>query len=314
MAVAEAASGTSALDVRLNTHTASLNAGEQVTLTAQVLPTTATDQTVTWASGNDAVATVSGGVVTGVGTGTATITVTTNDGGLTDTCTVSVVTRAQSVSLNRSTASIDEGDTLTLTATVLPADASDKTVSWSSSKTSVATVSGGVVTGVGEGTATITATTNDGGYTATCTVDVAAVNIASGVYSVSQTANTLRGVHEKTSVLQLKNNLDNDPGEIFVFRADGTAYTGDAVGTGMTVKRISGGVVTDQLTIIVSADCNGDGSISIADYTLIRLDILKLKTLKNGYILSADVNGDGKVSIADYTLVRLHILDLKTIG
>ena len=81
-----------------------------------------------------------------------------------------------SVSVSPSTASVDMGDTVQLTETVLPANATDKSVAWSSSNTSVATVnSSGLVTGVSVGSATITATTNDGGLTASCAVTVNAV-------------------------------------------------------------------------------------------------------------------------------------------
>ena len=76
------------------------------------------------------------------------------------------------VSLSDSSISLDAGDTYTLTATITPSDATTKTVTWTSSNTTVATVSSGVVTGKSDGTATITATTKDGGYTATCTVTV----------------------------------------------------------------------------------------------------------------------------------------------
>ena len=78
------------------------------------------------------------------------------------------------VTLDKTTDSIEVGDTTTLTATVVPSNATDKTVSWATSNSSVATVSGGVVTGVSAGTAVITVTTVDGGYTATCTVTVVA--------------------------------------------------------------------------------------------------------------------------------------------
>ena len=78
------------------------------------------------------------------------------------------------VTLNKSSTSIEQGSTETLTATVSPSNATDQTVSWSTNNSSVATVSGGVVTAVSTGTAIITVTTNDGGFTDTCTVTVTA--------------------------------------------------------------------------------------------------------------------------------------------
>lgn len=81
-----------------------------------------------------------------------------------------------SVSVSPATASVEAGSTVQLTETVLPANATDKSVSWSSSNTAVATVdSSGLVIGVAAGSATITATTTDGGLTATCAVTVTPV-------------------------------------------------------------------------------------------------------------------------------------------
>lgn len=76
------------------------------------------------------------------------------------------------VTLNKTKATIGIDDTETLTATIAPANAQNKAVAWESSNTDVATVANGVVTGVAEGTATITATTEDGSFTATCDVTV----------------------------------------------------------------------------------------------------------------------------------------------
>ena len=77
------------------------------------------------------------------------------------------------VSLSQTEATLKIGETLTLTPTVLPDNATDKSVTWTSSDASVATVTDGVVTAVAAGTATITVTTTDGAKTATCTVTVA---------------------------------------------------------------------------------------------------------------------------------------------
>lgn len=88
--------------------------------------------------------------------------------------TVTTEVAVTGVTVAPTTASVTVGQSTTLTATVAPTTASNKTVTWSTSDGDIATVSGGVVTGVSSGTATITATTADGGFTATCAVTVSA--------------------------------------------------------------------------------------------------------------------------------------------
>ena len=149
---------------------------ETTQLTATVTPSSATNKNVTWASSNEEVATVDNkGLVTGVKEGTTTITVTTEDGGKTASCTVTVKstrTEVDGVSISGNT-NIKENEKTQLKATVTPSSATNKNVTWESSNTAVATVdSNGLVTGVKEGTATITVTTEDGKKTATCTVTV----------------------------------------------------------------------------------------------------------------------------------------------
>ncbi len=148
---------------------------EPAQLTANVLPAGASDKTVIWTSSAPSVAAVDdNGRVTAVADGTATVTVTTRDGGFTASCEVTVIQPVTGVRLEPSHLSLYVGCTpATLTATVLPAGASDKTVAWSSSDPSVADVDeNGSVTAVGEGSAEITVTTRDGGFTASCTVNV----------------------------------------------------------------------------------------------------------------------------------------------
>lgn len=94
-----------------------------------------------------------------------------------------------SVTLNLTSAALKKGETLKLTETVLPADAANKNVTWSSSDTSVATVLNGTVTAVGSGTAKITVKTNDGGKTAVCTVTVTETVLnAKAKFTISETS------------------------------------------------------------------------------------------------------------------------------
>ncbi len=180
---------TPAESVTLSQTTASLKVGETVSLTATVLPANATDKTVTWSSSNPAVATVdANGKVTAVALGNATITA--KCGSVSATCSVTVVaTPAESVTLNQTSASLKVGESVSLTATVLPADATDKTVTWSSSNTSVAIVdSNGKVTAIALGSATITA--KCGSVSASCSVTVVATPAES--ITLSQTTASLK--------------------------------------------------------------------------------------------------------------------------
>lgn len=164
--------------VGLNKSTMSKNVGESEQLTATVLPSDATNKTLSWTSSNSSVASVDqDGTVHALRAGTATITASATDGsGKYATCTVTVTGTTVSVTgvtLNTNALSLNVGGEGTLTATVTPSNATNKAVTWSSSNTSVATVSStGKVTAVAAGSATITVTTSDGGYTATCSVTV----------------------------------------------------------------------------------------------------------------------------------------------
>ena len=163
--------------VTLNRTTTTLQVGSTETLIVTVAPANATNRNVTWASNNTAVATVNNnGLVTALSAGTAIITVTTQDGNRTATCTVTVTADPIAVTgviLNRSATTIPIGGNETLIATISPANATNRNVTWSSSDTSIATVdANGRVTGVSMGTAVIMVTTADGGRVATCAVAV----------------------------------------------------------------------------------------------------------------------------------------------
>ena len=167
--------------VTLNKIVLKLYTGGSETLKATITPANATNKYVTWTSSKPTVATVdANGKVTAKSIGMADITVTTKDGGYTATCRVGVVRRpggnvsVTGVTLNKTTLKLTKGTSETLTATIAPTNATNKKVTWASSNAAVATVdASGKVTGVAKGTATITVTTEDGGHTATCAVEVA---------------------------------------------------------------------------------------------------------------------------------------------
>ena len=160
-----------ATGVTLSETALSLHPTEKATLTAAVAPENTTD-TLVWTSSNDAVATVKDGVITAKSEGTATITAACGSAKAECVVTVLPPILATGVTLDKAALKLYEGDAAKLTAMVKPEDTTDKTIVWTSSDKTIATVKDGAVTAVKAGTATITAACGEA--KATCAVTVKA--------------------------------------------------------------------------------------------------------------------------------------------
>jgi len=164
--------------ITLSQHELSLLKGATATLTATVIPADAPNKNFSWKSDNEAIAKVVNGVVTAVSKGETIIRVTTEEGNKTDECKVIVKEESDPVAVTgvklAFTALTQKiGTSFTLVATIEPANATNKAVTWSSSNSTVASVTNmGVVQAKAAGTADITVTTADGGHTATCSFTV----------------------------------------------------------------------------------------------------------------------------------------------
>lgn len=176
--VTVAEDGLRAASLMLSAGTLELTEGRTAALTATVLPTSIPQSSIVWISSNEEAAVVDSGVVTARAAGAAIIRasaaiIRASVGGKTASCTVTVKAArvpVSSVILDRSTLELSVDGTARLTATVRPENADDRTVVWQSSREDVATVSGGIVRGVAEGSALISATA--GGAKAECSVTV----------------------------------------------------------------------------------------------------------------------------------------------
>ncbi len=166
--------------VRLDKTSVELKINESLGLKASISPSDANNKEVTWTSSNEDIANVDeNGKVTAIGQGKATITVTTKDGNFKAICEVTVkneevpVVKVTGVRLDKTSAELKINERLELKASISPANATNKEVTWTTSDEKVAKVDeNGKVTAIGEGKATITVTTKDGGFKATCEVTV----------------------------------------------------------------------------------------------------------------------------------------------
>ncbi|MDE7389865.1 MAG: Ig-like domain-containing protein, partial [Lachnospiraceae bacterium] len=161
------------------------------------------------------------------------------------------------VKLDKTTASMKIGETTTLKATVLPSDADNKAVTWSSSNDSIATVSSsGVVKAVGKGTATITVKTEDGGFTAECKVTVTEVE--------SDTDSDIIDTETDTST-DTDTNTDTDTDRVMGdIDGDNKVTVKDA----SRIQMYALNKITFTAEQEVVADLNGDGKISMKDASL----------------------------------------------
>ena len=216
--------------------------GATLSLTAEVLPNNATNPTLTWSieDGTTNIATINGTVLTAVGVGTIVIVATATDGsGVKATQSFSVNAIAVSSIVINSANSILNGATLSLTANISPANASNPTLTWSieDGTTNIATINGDIITAVGVGTIVIVATAADGsGVTATQSFSVNAIAVSSIV--INSANSIINGATLSLTAEVLPANASNPTltwsiqgGTTNIATINGTVLTAVGVGT-----------------------------------------------------------------------------------
>ena len=266
-------------DISLSATSISIKAGDFKNLTATITPSNTTDdKTITWSSSNTNIATVVNGKVTGVKAGTATITAKTSNG-KTAKCTVTVTEStvvATGISLNKTSISILKGNNETLTATITPSNATDKTVTWTSSNTNIATVVNGKVTGVKAGSATITAKTTNG-KTANCTVTVTESTVVATGISLNKTSISIVNGSSETLTATITPSNATDKTVTWTSSDSNVAtvvngkVTGVKAGTATITAKTSNGktakctVTVTESTVVVTGISLNKTSISIVN-------------------------------------------------
>ena len=246
-----------ATDVTLSSTSLSMITGAKHTLVMSVTPSDFTDEVV-WKSSDTNILTVDNmGVITAKAVGTANVRVAVGE--KTASCAVTVVQPVTSISLSKSTLSLDAFEDYTLTASVYPDNAADKSVEWATSDEKIAIVSQtGKVTPLSKGTADITVTAKDGsGRTAKCTVTVTSEGQLCTQYSQLESAHnyanntnkvwkyTYSGAKTLEVTFDSKTNVDDGYDFIYIYdkdnkeikKATGTQLAGKTIQTtGDTIK------------------------------------------------------------------------------
>ena len=234
--------------VELSHNECTIESNSTFQLEAYVKPDNATNKNVTWKvqrGGTGIISVSETGLVTGKAVGTAKVVVTTEENGFTATCSVTVVQQiihVTNVALSKSSVSIKQGKSSTLTATISPSNASNKSVTWTSSNPNVAIVTNGTITGVSQGTSTITVKTADGNLTASCEVTITEPTRVTGVY-LSPNSLTLKA--ERTASLSA------------------TVTPADAYDSSVTWSSSNSSVASVSTSGVVTANSVGTATISV---------------------------------------------------
>lgn len=276
---------------------------------------------INWSSSNNEIATVENGIVTGISEGTVTITA--QVGNYTATCAVTVnkkIIKATGITLSDASVVLEEGENIVLTATVTPNDVTDKTVSWSSNNTSVATVNNGVVKAISAGTATITAEIDD--CIATCVITVTSKYVA--VTGIKLNKESVEISEDGTIVLIATVTPDNATDKTVTWTSSNTnvaivndgMVTAVAPGTATITAKVgnyTAKCIVNVVKSFVLGDVNGDNLIVVDDVVFTINHVLGISS-ENFIAEAADMNGDGVILVDDVVQIINAVLGVNNVS
>ena len=211
---------------------------------------------------------------------------------------------------------IEIGQTAVIVVTILPDNATNKNVTWTSANTRIATVSSkGEVKGVSAGVTTVKGVTVDGGRSVTVTVRVSGTStITSEVYSIVKKPNSINEeinyitkIPEETNVSDFKKNITAYVNMEFYSLGNDLLADLDYVTSGTRVRLSDG----SEYTLVVMGDANSDGRVSAVDISRLKLRIIGLTTLDDYQAEAVDVNYDGRISVTDLSNLKMYLVGLK---
>lgn len=295
------------------TGSGTLTVGQKTRISAEVSPADAEDTSVVWrvSDGTGRAEIDENGWVSGLSQGTVKVFAVTCDGsGIVAEKTFTVIpVYVSQVTVTCGYDSVFENASVQMSAAVLPENAQDKSVHWSviNGTGQAAITENGLLTGISAGTVTVRAAAADGsGVYGDCQMTVLPAAITSGVFKVSD--GKLSKIAPGTRVSGLKANLSPRNKIKILDRYGNEVPDSAAVGTGMLAVLASGGNTVQTLTIVVTGDVNGDGSVSISDMLAVKAHILGKSKLSGVWAEAADASGDGGISITDFIQSKAHIL------
>lgn len=213
-----------------------------------------------------------------------------------------------SISLNKTSGTKYIGETENLVVSYNPSNTTDnKSITWTTSNSKVATINNGVVKAVGVGNAVITAKVMNKTATYNITVKKKENRPITYKYTYDSSKKIIYKLNKNINIKTFKNNLNYNP---IIKSNNNILKDNDLIRTNMTITYTDDEGNVQIYNTSVLGDVNGDGNINALDYVKIKNHIMNTKKiLKDVFILSADYNNDGKISALDYVRIKNYIMN-----
>ena len=297
-----------------------INKGETIKLNVEILPEDAKNHEVIYSSNNNNIAQVDGsGNITGIKSGKATITVKAKENNVSSSVNITVYTPVSDVILQEDEIYLQKEEEITIKPIILPADASNKNISFKSLDTNVVTVTNnGLIKAIEEGTTTIEVKTEEGKITKQVKIIVLGqLEDADIKFSeeLKINNNIISGWNtKKLSVSDIKEKITTKF-DIEIYNSRGKKLEeNETIGTGSKIRFLENGKVKMEYKIVIYGDLNGDGKINSIDLLVLQRHILEIEQLQGPFLLAGNINKNGKnPSSIDSLLIQRHILELKLI-
>ena len=307
--------------INLSASNTTMKKGDSQKLNVEIYPADAKNHEIEFTSSNTKVLTVdSQGTVLSVGNGTAKITAKAKENNVSSSLEIQVYTPVTDLELNVEQLTMQEGDSFIIVPSIYPTDASNQNVKYSVEEQTIAQVSSdGKITGISEGTTTISVISEDGNITKTIIVNVVPrigedeINWDSSlkvensmVTGLDYKNNTVEQIKDKIQTLY-KIEIYNSKNELLTEKQN--------VGTGSTIRFIDeNNVIKMEYHVVLYGDVNGDGKINSTDLLVLQRHILEIEKLKGYFKTAGNISKNGKnPSSLDSLLIQRHILGLKLI-
>ncbi len=309
-------------NINLSLDNTTLNIGDSKILSVEILPAEAQNNEVEFISSNPNIAQVdSSGNILAIRSGTVTITVRSKENNVTSSIDLTVNSKVTDLILNTSELVLNINNTFKISSTVVPDDATNKNVTYSSSNSNIATVDNiGNITAISEGNATITVTTIDGNIQKTVNIFVTSPipdNELSFDSSLNVEYSQINGFdYTDMSVDKIKSLITTIyTVEIYNYKNE-LLSDSDLAGTGSKIKILdTENNIINQFNIILYGDVNGDGKIDTIDLLFLQRHILDIEKFKDSFLISGNINKNGNnPSSIDSLLIQRHILELQIIS